>query len=322
MPSENPKSQHFVHRAYLQGFQDPALVAQGKRALWLYMPGKHAVTQIPERVAKRNYYYCYRENDERQFLVEHGLQELEDATLPILLRLRQGDFALAVNDRLTFAGYVALSHTRVPTFEKFTNRIAALSEAKKVELFANNPKALTSLLAEHEARTGERLDPEDFRRKLTGGNVVVTQTDRAWSIKQMFTTMMALQKLIFEMHWSFLKAPSESDGFLTSDNPVSLFDPLEGPMRGIGFLSSPAVHFTFPISKDICLLARRHTQPLAVDLTASEVRQTNTGTITRADGQLYAPFRSHAVQELFDHVFKQKNPTRRVMLKQGRVVEE
>ena len=105
--------------------------------------------------------------------------------------------------------------------------------------------------------------------------------------------------------------------FLRSDNPVSLFDRAEGSSHGIGFASSPAPHFTFPISKEICLLAQPHPNPRLVELTASEVRRVNSGTITRADGQLYAPFNIGAVKKLFDAVSSQtgKQP-RRVLLKQ------
>src|ERR1700737_5499936 len=137
MPGEKPKSQHFVHRAYLEAFQDPLLLRQGKRALWVYMPGKRPIPQAPERVAKRTYYYCHRQENERQFQAEQVLQKLEDLALPILIRLRSRDFNFNPEDRLTFAGYVALSHTRVPTFERVINKLAALWTARKLEFVAN-----------------------------------------------------------------------------------------------------------------------------------------------------------------------------------------
>ena len=60
-----------------------------------------------------------------------------------------------------------------------------------------------------------------------------------------------------------------------------------------------------------------------VQLTAaSEVRRVNSGTITRADGQLYAPFNLGAVKKLFDAVSSQTKRPRRVLLKHGHVVEE
>jgi hypothetical protein len=322
MPGEKPKSQHFVHRAYLEGFQDPTLIQRGKRALWVYMPGKTPIPQAPERVAKRNYYYCHQQENERQFNAEHLLQKMEDVALPLLLRIRDRDFAFNQEDRLTFAGYVALAHTRVPTFEKVVNRIATLKEAYKLEHVAHDRKALEAVVARIQAETGEELDVDDYFKKLTGGSAYVEQTDRGWSLKQMFTSMLALQKVIFGMHWCFLTAPDGDDGFLTSDNPVSLFDIAEGSSHGIGFASSPAPHFTFPISREICLLAQPHPNPRLVKLTPSEVRRVNSGTITRADGQLYAPFNIGAVKKLFDAVSSQTQRPHRVLLKHGHVVEE
>ncbi len=287
----------------------------------MYMPGKMPIPQAPERAAKRNYYYCHRHENERQFLAEEILHKLEDAALPILIRLRAGEFVLNQDDRLTFAGYIALSHTRVPTFERVVNKLAALHEARKLEFIANNRSALESVVAQMQKETGEEQNVDDFRKKLTGGSAYVEQSDRGWSLKQMFESMLVLQKVIFRMHWCFLGTPDSDDGFLTSDNPVSLFDPIEGSM-GIGFATSPAVHFTFPLSKEICLLAQPHPNPVRVRLSPSEVRRVNRGSITRADGQLYAPFRSGAVQKLFTEVSIQTRRPRRVLLKHGRVVEE
>lgn len=134
--------------------------------------------------------------------------------------------------------------------------------------------------------------------------------------------MLAMQKLFFQMHWSFLIAPTGSEGFLTSDNPVSVFDPAAGPNEGAGFLGNPAAYFTFPIGREICLLAQFQPKALPAHVTDSDVRRTNKGTITRADSQLYAPFQSDRVRQLFDHVSEQKKRSRRILLKRGHVVEE
>jgi len=91
------------------------------------------------------------------------------------------------------------------------------------------------------------------------------------------------------------------------------------------FLKPPSVaapHFTFPISKEICLLVQPFRNPSQVTLNASDVRHVNRGTITRADSQLYAPFNSGAVQALFDKINKQTKRPRRVLLRHGRVVIE
>lgn len=290
--------------------------------MWLYMPGKRPFPQAPERLAKRNYYYCHSQENKRQFLAEDILQKLENATLPILNRLRAGDFAIGLEDRLTFAGYVALSYTRVPTFERFVNHLATLNSAMQLEHVANNRSALELAVAEMEKESGEKVDVDDYHRKLIGGSVYAEQTSRAWSLKQMFESMLNLQKDIYKMFWTFLTAPTGDDGFLTSDNPVAFFHPSEGMNAQIGSTIIAAPHFTFPICKEICLLVQAYRNAGQITLSASDVRQVNGGTITRADRQLYSPFKSDTVQALFDRIHKETVRPRRVLLRRGRVVVE
>jgi len=323
VPGEEPKSQHYVHRAYLEGFQDLELEKKGKSFVWVYMRGKSPFRQRPERVAKRNYYYCYEREEQRQFQVECGLQKLEDLALPILRQFRERRFALGAEDRLTFAGYIALSHTRVPTFEKSMDRLASLMAAKQLEFVANDKRALEWATAKIREDTGEDIDPQEFHKKLTGGTVEVKQANREWSLGQMFQMMLFLQQVIFDMKWAFLLAPEDDAGFLTSDNPVSLFDPVGGgPLGGIGFASSAAAHFTFPNSRGVCLLAQHQQGPATAELNGSKVRSVNKGTITRADSQLYAPFESASVQKILDSVVSQRTALGRVLFKKGRVIEK
>ena len=322
MPGEQPKSQHYVHRAYLEGFEDPDLEKKGESFVWVYMPGKSPFLQRPERVAKRNYYYCYERKEQRQFQVERGLQKLEDLALPILRGFPERRFALSAEDRLTFAGYIALSHTRVPTFEKSMDRFASLMTAKQLEFVANDKRALEWAIAKIREDTGEDIDPKEFQQKLTGGTVELKQANREWSPGQMFRMMLFLQEVVFDMKWTFLLAPEDDAGFLTSDNPVSLFDPVGGPLGGIGFASSPAAHFTFSISRGACLLAQHQQGPETAKLSGSKVRFVNKGTITRADSQLYAPFGSASVQKIFDSVVSQRTTSGKVLLNRGRVVEK
>jgi Protein of unknown function (DUF4238) len=318
---ENPKSQHYVHRAYLEGFCDPQLEREGKSAVWMYMPNKSPFPQRPERVARRNYYYCYQDEERRNFRTEHDLQKMEDLALPALRRIREGDFSLNSDDRLTFAGYIALAHTRVPTFQKYIDRLSCLVSAKQLELIANSPRASALTAAKISEQTGEHIDPDDLVKQLTGGTVEITQENRGWSLGQMFNTMLWLQEWIFRMSWTFLLCPSDDQGFLTSDNPVSLFDPV-GERRGeIGFASSPAAHFTFPLSSSICFVGYNVQSPSVHNMRSFEVRQINRGTISRAESQLYAPFKSAKVQTLLDKTVANKIGSGKVLFSKGRVVE-
>jgi hypothetical protein len=78
----------------------------------------------------QNYYYCHEENGERKFIGEHGLGKLEGLAMPMLKQMRTHNFTLNNDDRLTFAGYIATAHTRVPSFERSLNSTNAFMHAK------------------------------------------------------------------------------------------------------------------------------------------------------------------------------------------------
>jgi hypothetical protein len=322
MPGHEPKGQHYVHRAYLEGFQDPDLERKGESFVWVYLPGKSPFRQRPERVARRNYYYCYDNQDKREFRVEYDLAKLEDAALPILRRLRQRQFGLQTDDRTTFAGYIALTHTRVPVFERAIDRLSSLVTAKQLELLTKNRRRLESVVEMIKKDSGEIIDPEEFQNKLMGGSVELVQTNRGWSIRQMFSVMMELQQVIFEMNWTYLLAPEGSEGFLTTDNPVSPFDPIGEKSGVVGFASSPAAHFIFPLSRDICLFAQHRRGSESHKLKGFEVRSVNRRMISRADSQLYASFKSPSVQRILDSVAAKKTATGKILLSKGRVLEK
>jgi hypothetical protein len=319
-----PKQHHYVQRAYLDGFIDPEYEKRGESYLWAYMPKKSPFRQKPERIAKRNYYYCFERDNERRFDIEHALQKFEDVSLAVLKKLRSAQFNVNSEERLTFAGYMALSYTRVPTFERIIDRFTAIHEALEVERFAANIENLKFMAKEESELTGQKVTPEEIRGRFTGGNVIVTQSSREWSLSQMIRVTMMIQQIVVNMRWIFLVAPDGDVGFLTSDNPVSLFDAPHVDVPGTGFLSSPDTYLTFPVSRAICLLLNhRAGVPQAVTRVGSaRVREINKGTILRADTQLYAPFQSEKVQRLLDSVVSARPAPKTVFIKKGLVVEE
>jgi hypothetical protein len=274
VPQKSPKQQHYVQRAYLDGFVDPDCKTRGEPYLWAYLPGKLPFRQKTERIAKRNYYYCFDRENRRQFDVEHTIQQLEDVSVPVLRKLCCQQFDINPEERLTFAGYVALSHTRVPKFEQLVNRSTLLRSAFELERFASDIESLKELARQESESAGKEITPEEMRRRLTGGNTFLTQTNRGWSLGQMAQAMMSFQKVVFEMCWTFLIAPGDDPGFITSDNPVSL---LGGAAVG--------AYLTFPLSRGLCLLAKGRPGPpqTIVRVNAARVREVNKGTIAHAD---------------------------------------
>jgi hypothetical protein len=127
----------------------------------------------------------------------------------------------------------------------------------EVEKFASNIKNLEKIaLLEESEHTGGEITPEEIRGRLNGGNVVLKPTNRGWSLTQMIQVMMLIQEIVFDMCWAFLLAPDGDPGFLTSDNPVALFDAPGLDVPGMGFLSSPDTYLTFPVCRNVSLRAK------------------------------------------------------------------
>jgi hypothetical protein len=272
--------------------------------------------------AWRNYYYCYEDGEKRQFIAENGLNKLEDVSLPVLEQLRTGKFDLSDVDRMTFAGYIALSHLRVPTAHQRINHIEALVQAQMLEAIAHHPPALKEVVQRIEEEEGKKIDLEDFRQKLVGGAVKVTQTDRGWVLRRMFQMLVPLQEAIYHMHWTFLTCENSDLGFLTTDNPVCLYDPTPRAGFDIGFASSSQAHFLFPICRTVCLLGSHQKVQRLIRTSSAKVRATNSMNVGCADTQLYAPFRSDGVQKLLNHHVATKPPHETVLFRHGRAVEE
>lgn len=286
------------------------------------MPNKKPFPQKPEKVARRNYYYCYEDGEKRQFIAEKGLGKLEDASLPALEQLRSGNCDLSDEDRLTFAGYISLSHLRVPTAEQRINHIEALMQAHMFEAVANHPPALKHVITKIEETEGEKIDPDEFHRNLVGGSLIVNQANRGWTLRRMFQMLVPLQESIFRMHWCFLTCENGDPGFLTTDNPVCLYDPtpLFGP--GIGFASSPKAHFLFPVCRTICLVGGHREMLRTRKMPPAKVRATNSMNLEQADRQVYAPFKSDGIQKLLNQHIENKSPHKKVIFRHGKVVEE
>jgi len=82
--------------------------------------------------------------------------------------------------------------------------------------------------------------------------------------------------------------------------------------------TTAAISFVMLFSSPV--LGQPYRNRRQITLSASDLRQVNRATITRADGQLYAPVNSIAVQKIFNEIHKQTARPRRVLLDHGRVV--
>ena len=307
MPGSEPKSQHFVQKAYLDSFSIPR---PGKRSdksfLWVYSPKKEVRSQTTKECATENYFYCFDKDGTRSFDVEHTLAGFEDHSLPLLLRAQLGLLPESTQDRLTLAGYIGLAAARTPRAKSIFNRVAIEAQVNALRELTNVPGKLEALLREREIETGEKIDPDEERRKLKAGKMRGAIEERNWSLSCMFEQTLRLQSRFMEMDWTLIRA--ERAFFLTSDVPVLLSNPLQSDD-----VQKPAgsPDFVFPISRDICLTGGGDFGgENLVTTDAAQVRKINLAVIKSADRFVFSPFTSPYVQQKLDQSFEAREASK------------
>lgn len=302
-----PRAHHTVPRFYLQGFIDPRLEALGQEMLWVYEPGKEPRKSAPRKVAKEKDFYLLEGDEKRKRVdIEDMLQRLEDVSAPQLRKLSAGDLSLSPQERGEFAGFVALMFTRVPFYHDAADRMAAEKYRQFAKATAVIPNALEEAFIKlYEKETGETLDmnPQEVHDFLLSDQYTFEQTSRAWTIRKMFEGMLRIMPILERMKWTLLESTG-GVSFLTSDNPVALYDP--SPPSPYAFAASPHSEVTFPISRKFCLLFRwRGPAGLAV-MRPAGVQVVNKRTIQRAYRQVYASQCSTILAQLLDKIWQKK----------------
>ena len=118
-----PKQHHFVTRAYLEGFLNPAeehLVCYGRRR----GPFRKSPTELASR---RNYYALRKEDgtwdDSVEMLIE---QTVESPGLPVVKKLASGKHRLTRQERDSLALLISFQELRTPAARERTRRFLKL----------------------------------------------------------------------------------------------------------------------------------------------------------------------------------------------------
>ncbi len=296
MPSEEPKAHHFVQRAYLEGFCDPKLNDKtGASRLRVYSPERPVRTQVPRECAVQNYFYCFDQNGQRNFVIEKTIAEMESASAPVLDAARRGRLPQNATDRLTLAGYIALSIVRTPTAKRIVDQAYVETQVEKLRELIGTPGRLEAYLQEDAQRTGIKRDADESRRKMKAGRIRAEQTSHAGSLKLMFLQLPVFQERIVEMHWTLLRSDAM---FLTCDQPVTLHTSHGKLARLQPGQIDP--DFLFPVSRKFCLAGSSSPTDMYAELCEEQTKVFNIALVRRADRFVYSPFEAPYIQEELD----------------------
>jgi hypothetical protein len=301
MPGEQWKNQHTVQEAYLKAFCDPVPHEKTRASvLWVHSANEVPVRRVPKKCAVEPYFYCREEIGQWSFLGEKFLSDLETASGEVVKAARNGKLPTTLRDRYTLTGYAAMSLVRTSKGKRLIDQASIDHSVQQIRDLISDPVRHAEYCAVMERETGERMDPEESKRALTGGKVRAVQTNRGWSLRMMADMLMLFQQRFMEMRLLLIHANDAY--FVTSDCPVAVHDPATTPLLSQGF---QPLEMRFPLSREYCLAGTYSLGPTRLELKSDEVEKLNRALIRQADRFVYAPFNAEYIRlELQDSLAK------------------
>ena len=148
-------------------------------------------------------------------------------------------------------------------------------------------------------------DAEKFIRDMADGTIELTQASKGFALVGALEGGQMLTPKVAGVHWTLCEAPV-SEPWITTDNPVALFEPFPG--RRKPGVYGPSLQFLFPISPRFLLFGEPMT-PGPDDrgrVPAHTVRMFTDDLLKIAHRQIYASFFSKELQSRVNRVFKRR----------------
>jgi hypothetical protein len=249
-----PIQQHFVNRAYLQGFAD----AKGR--LHIYEREKEEPFVLaPEKAARqRNYYSVKRKDGTFDDTIEHFLdKEVEAPAMAVIRKLSDSNEQPTVEDRFALGRWIAFQELRTPLHRGGIEGTAEKLLSQVMEMTAAAPGYIEHVLEKlKEDGQDFGVTAEELRKSVENDGFEI-------EVKPVFSLeiMMIAEEFvpyIALMNWTLLSAP---DGvpFVTSDHPVIRHDAdVRSPVR-YGY-ASPTIEFGLPLTVSKYLFINRNAE--------------------------------------------------------------
>ena len=102
-----------------------------------------------------------------------------------------------------------------------------------------------------------RVGGDPFVSDMADGTIGLTQSSNGWALVGALEGGQKLTPMLARIHWTLCEAPA-SEPWITTDNPVALFEPF--PVRPKLELYGPSLQFLFPISPGFLLFGEPMTK--------------------------------------------------------------
>jgi len=307
MPNK-PKAHHYIPQSYLQEFTDPTTPGY----LWVY---PHASADIrkaaPKTVAFSNYYYAFTkpngEVDQESF--EKILSDVEGTAATIAQKVIDRG-PLSEEEKENYAGFLAVMVLRVPAFRQRIEEVMGNVALEMGKFMASVPRVFNEVTDWLEANSEfdlEGMSRAELRKSILADDYKMVVEPQA--SLHTFTHIGEMASVFADMHWTFVETPAGKH-FLTSDNPVAVLNTETWAfIPYIAGMLDPKVQVTFPITRDLALLARWVEEPDDYcQGSAWLVTKINQRTLINAHREAYACEHSPALRRFVDEYLATAKP--------------
>ncbi|UVK52732.1 DUF4238 domain-containing protein [Mesorhizobium sp. AR02] len=246
MPRFANKSHHFIPKAYLSAWTDPATPADQMPYVWLFpRTGGDGRRKSPKNMFQETDMYTVAMPDgSRDLSFEHGLSQLESG----MARLRE-DFVeqrkLLPNIlRMKLSVFIAAMHSRTPRFRDHQRqqwqKILSTGDEITKQMATKTPAERARIARLSLPPSGPTMSMEDVQRIVD----YPIQSIAPAVIESEFPFLMQMRLTVF------CSDPS-GQGFITSDAPVVWYDPeayKRPPMYRGAALMYESLEITMPLS--------------------------------------------------------------------------
>ena len=267
-----PRKQHYIPQSYLNRF-----TANGELVVFDFINERKFATS-PQNVAHiKDFYSTDIKESADENIVESYFSKVENSAQNIIDEYVNTMRPPNKKNWVRLAEFIAGMYVRVPKFRfEYLEFAEGFLNMRAHHVLANPTSYKYQQLAKH----GK---PEELLKDVS--KIQITPHQNQY-VLAMLKSIPKLTGVISQMTFTLLYSCGSSR-FITSDNPVILFDPKPDRYHGSGWVKD-SIESYFPLSPFTCLLLRRHSDSNVSSFDDRQVAVVNSLLISSATQYIFA----------------------------------
>lgn len=296
-----PKRHHYVPKFYLEYF-----FADGQKTVQVYDKhhGGEPRPQQPINTCVIGHYYSFLNSNGERETLEEEFSQLEGQTKTIFDRWQEPKAVPDDQDKETVAKFLALLSTRGPKAVRFAMQLEIASLVESCRELAESPEKAKGLWQRHvEAKDKtDTLSYEQFQAFLSNPKqeFSIVESNEKFPLAISLLTTDNILPYLLDRQWFLCVAPAGAF-FVTSDTPVSVFEPTNNRAWHYGGFGLKEAVVAFPISPKICLVMSQNGAKGRGAVSEEFVAKMNMTTINLAERFVISPSSTETIKNLVEN---------------------